>query len=258
MRVVTQALLLAASATASIPAAPRFFDNLVSHHNAGSATYSQRYYLNDTSFRGPGSPIFMIMGGEGAIPPSTGFFYPWIVNVLAPKFGALVLEPEHRFYGESLPFGNASYDNDKMQLLTPEQALADAVALLIATRKARNCSVAPRCPVITFGGSYGAELSFGLRAKYPWVFDAALVASGPLLTDIGDDVYGQARVMTNTTRILGGEGCVSAFRAAFAEVERLLAANRRGDLKAQLSLCSEPPKHAAGLKQLRAWFLQGA
>ena len=67
------------------------------------------------------------------------------------------------------------------------------------------------CPTITFGGSCklqparrlaccaltrsglasgtdGAELSFGLRAKYPWVFDAALVASGPLLTDIGDNI----------------------------------------------------------------------
>ena len=34
------------------------------------------------------------MGGEGAIPPSTGFFYPFVIDVLAPKFGALVVEPE--------------------------------------------------------------------------------------------------------------------------------------------------------------------
>ena len=58
----------------------KYFPNLVSHHEAGGATYLQRYYLNDTAFGGPGSPIFMIMGGEGAILPTTGFFYPWVVD----------------------------------------------------------------------------------------------------------------------------------------------------------------------------------
>ena len=35
------------------------------------------YYQNDTFFGGAGSPIFVIMGGEGAIEPSTGIYYPY-------------------------------------------------------------------------------------------------------------------------------------------------------------------------------------
>ena len=32
----------------------------------------------DTHFKGPGSPIICIVGGEGGIAPSTGIFYPWV------------------------------------------------------------------------------------------------------------------------------------------------------------------------------------
>ena len=61
------------------------------------------------------------IGGEGPIPPEVGLFYPFIYAVLAPRYGALVVEPEHRFYGTSLPFGSDSYDVNHMQYLTPQQ-----------------------------------------------------------------------------------------------------------------------------------------
>ena len=50
----------------------------------------RRYYQNDSHFEGPGSPIFVIMGGEGGISPETGIFYPWITEVLAKHYKALV------------------------------------------------------------------------------------------------------------------------------------------------------------------------
>ena len=62
------------------------------------------------------------MGGEGDIAPSSGILYPF-VNVLATAFGAAVLEPEHRFYGASLPFGEKSFDVENLHLLTPQQAM---------------------------------------------------------------------------------------------------------------------------------------
>ena len=78
--------------------------------------------MNDSFFGGAGSPIFVIMGGEGAIEPSTGLYYPYVIE-LAQQFEALVIEPEHRFYGESQPL--STYSTERLSLLTPLQALAD-------------------------------------------------------------------------------------------------------------------------------------
>ena len=88
--------------TQAVPTDPSYFkEQLVDHFsNSSSAYYSQRYYEKADNFKGPGSPIFLVMGGEGAIPPSTGLFYPYVNDVLSEEFGAYVLEPEHRFYGE--------------------------------------------------------------------------------------------------------------------------------------------------------------
>ena len=62
---------------------------------------------------------------------------------------------QHRFYGESLPFGNNSAE--ALGYLTSTQALAD-FAILITSLK-QNLS-AETAPVVVFGGSYGGSKSF--------------------------------------------------------------------------------------------------
>eukprot|EP00966_Prymnesium_polylepis_P148313 3426147-Prymnesium_polylepis.2 len=240
-------------ASAGVPATPRFFPNLIDHFGASSATYSQRYYLNDTAFSGPGSPIFMIMGGEGAIPPSTGFFYPWIVDVLAPRFNALVVEPEHRFFGESLPFGNRSYDDNLMRMLTPQQALADAAALLVATRQAHRCTApgtAGYCPVITFGGSYPGWMSAMMRVRYPAVVDGAYSASAPMRFYAQQvSQYDYYRVVTHSAQ-RASSACPAAVRAALQLIENASTA----ELVTKLGLCEPLPGYmaAGGDAMLRA------
>ena len=107
----------------STPTDPSYYEAQAVNHfssDPSSTTYTQRFYESSKYFSGPGHPIFLVMGGEGAIEPSTGLFYPFINEVLASKFGAYVIQPEHRFYGESIPVVNAT--NDDLQLLmTPEQ-----------------------------------------------------------------------------------------------------------------------------------------
>jgi len=232
----------------------RYAAQIVDHFSGAAArTWQQRYFICEQSWwRAPDGPIFFYTGNESPVEEyinNTGLMWE-----NAQAVGALLVFAEHRFFGESWPFGNELESVRHLDVFTYDQALADYAVLLTALKRERGDAC---CPTITFGGSYGAELSFGFRAKYPWVVDAALVASGPLLTDIGDDIYGQARVMTNTTRILGGDECVSGFRAAFQRVTDLVqgSATDRARLASGLRLC-EVPADASSLQPLRDWMQQ--
>ena len=154
--------------------------------------WTQRYYASNKYFKGPGSPIFLIMGGEGAIEPSTGLYYPFVAEHLAKEFGAQVLQPEHRFYGESQPLGSdfdfTAHDentsNITTTLMTSEQAMLDAVRLVRALQEKLGCSTERNsklyCPVITVGGSYPGFLSAMMRVRHPTVVDMAYAASAPM------------------------------------------------------------------------------
>ena len=226
------ACLWLTSVASAIPAEPHYFtQQLIDHAAAGSGTYSQRYYENATAFKGPGSPILMIMGGEGAIPPSTGLFYPWIVDVLASAFGALVIEPEHRFYGASMPFGNASLTPEHMRLLTPQQALADAVGLITHTRERLNCTAwgtPGYCPVLTFGGSYPGFLSAMMRLRYPAVVDGSYAASAPMRFYAQQvEQYAYYAVITKSAK-RASTGCPAAVQTALELIQQ--AGRRSSDV----------------------------
>ena len=91
-------------------------------------TWAHRYYAKKKYWRGPGHPIFLVVGGEGA--NEIGFFYDFIEKVLAKQFGAYSLHPEHRFYGPFRPVENATAEQ-LAQLLTPEQAMMDMIQVRI-------------------------------------------------------------------------------------------------------------------------------
>jgi len=67
-----------------------------------------KFLYNDTYWnRRENGPIFFYTGNEGLIEvfaENTGFMWD-----IAPEFGALVLFAEHRYYGDSMPFGNDSF-----------------------------------------------------------------------------------------------------------------------------------------------------
>lgn len=45
-------------------------------------------------------------------------------------YQALIVVPEHRYYGVSMPFGNDSLKLENLQYLTVDQALADLAYFL--------------------------------------------------------------------------------------------------------------------------------
>ena len=79
---------------------------------------------------------------------------------------------EHRYYGQSIPFGNESIIPGHPELtgyLSSEQALADYAKLV--THIKSTVSGASNSAVIGFGGSYGGMLAAWFRIKYPHICD---------------------------------------------------------------------------------------
>lgn len=62
---------------------------------------------------------------------------------------------QHRYYGESKPFGNDSYKSAKtLGYLTSQQALADFAGLIRSLKQNLSSEASP---VVVFGGSYGGS-----------------------------------------------------------------------------------------------------
>lgn len=131
----------------------RFYDQqLVDHNDPSKGTWTQRYYMRQKYFAGPGHPIILEIGGEEG--NDVGFFYSFIDEVLAQQFKALVIHPEHRFYGISQPVENPT-NEQLMELLRPEQAMLDMLGIVNHYREHYGCSMdrtsKKYCPVITVG-----------------------------------------------------------------------------------------------------------
>ncbi|XP_055601430.1 lysosomal Pro-X carboxypeptidase [Uranotaenia lowii] len=170
-----------------------------------SLTFKLRYLINDTYDPTGSGPILFYTGNEGDIElfaQNTGFMWE-----IAPKLKASLVFAEHRFYGKTLPFGNASYESPKhLGYLSSEQALADFAHLLteinpiVPGRRNR--------PVIAFGGSYGGMLAAWIRMKYPHLVNGAIAASAPIrqfYTDCG--IFNQ--ILTTVFKTAYKEECAS-------------------------------------------------
>ncbi|KAK8919050.1 hypothetical protein KSP39_PZI021276 [Platanthera zijinensis] len=159
----------------------RYFRQRLDHFSfADVPSFNQRYLVGPIGrLWAPPAPIFFYCGNEGDIEwfsDNTGFVWE-----IAHRFSSLVIFAEHRYYGESMPFGSkekAYKDAKSLAYLTTEQALADFATLL--TDFKRNMS-AEDSPVILFGGSYGGMLAAWMRLKYPHIAIGALASSAPIL-----------------------------------------------------------------------------
>ncbi|XP_053380895.1 dipeptidyl peptidase 2-like isoform X2 [Mercenaria mercenaria] len=191
----------------------KHFDQKLDHFNFvtyADKTFKQRYLIQDKWWNQGKGPIFFYTGNEGPITAfwaATGFVFD-----IAPQFGALVVFAEHRYYGETLPFGNATFEPANMGLLTVEQALADYALLIKFLKQSLN---ATGCPVITFGGSYGGMLSVYMRFKYPNMVTGSIAASAPinLLTQSVDRSFFFAAVTKDFS--MATPQCESRVRQAF-------------------------------------------
>lgn len=147
---------------------PLFYtDQFVDHFSEDTGVWPNRYYVGEEHWKGPGSPLIVIMGGEGEVPE---VLYPYVMDILAPKLGAYVLQTEHRFYGESVPTkaGTSALPtpDEFRRLFRPDQAIEDFVRITRHIQGKIGCSIDRTdpnyCPVITVGASYPGFLSVSI------------------------------------------------------------------------------------------------
>ena len=113
------------------------------------------------------APIVDIFNGNG-------FFN----DVVIPQVGAYAIYAEHRYFGDSLPFGNSSYNRKNLPYLTANQALEDfAQVIRYYKTEVLHC---PDCPVIAYGGSYCGELAAWMRMRHPDLVHGAMASSAPI------------------------------------------------------------------------------
>lgn len=235
---VAACCLMLATATAAEFQAYNFTQT-VDHFNAQClSTFQQRYYIDDSHWQ-PGGPLFHFLGGESPIgKEQLPGLYPFVSQVLAPSLHAMVLVTEHRYFGESLPYGsNASFSlhtegcSGGMGLLNVEQALRDFVNVAASVRHTR-CG---NCPVVAVGGSYPGLLAAMIRVRYPDQVHASWAASAPLGYLAGKvDPYGWFRIVTEAAAAAHAQ-CPAAVRRMFLAIQHADAAV----LAEGIGLCDE-------------------
>ncbi|NXI68716.1 PCP carboxypeptidase, partial [Anseranas semipalmata] len=214
-------------------------------------TFQQRYLIADQHWKKDNGPILFYTGNEGDITwfcNNTGFM--WDV---AEELNAMLVFAEHRYYGESLPFGNESFSDSKhLNYLTSEQALADFAVLIEYLKE--TIAGARYSPVIAIGGSYGGMLAAWFRMKYPHVVVGALAASAPIW-QFGDLVPCGAyfTVVTNDFK-KSGTGCSESIRNSWNAINHLSSTDAGLQwLSSTFHLCS-PLKNLQDAAMLKSWL----
>ncbi|KAK4878001.1 hypothetical protein RN001_010507 [Aquatica leii] len=180
-------------------------------------TWKMRYLVKKNFFR-KGSPLFLEIGGEATISEDdllSGQLYK-----LAKKHRGMLVEPEHRYYGKSLPF-STNFTTENLKYLQMEQALED-LAYFIEKFKKKTKGL-KNSLVVVHGCSYPGMLATWMRLRFPHIVDIAYASSAPLgvgleypeFYEIANDVYANV-----------SDKCIQTIREGFNSTARLLTTEK--------------------------------
>ncbi|XP_073062532.1 uncharacterized protein [Primulina eburnea] len=231
------------------PYETRYFPQILDHFTFNPKSYKIFYqkYLINSQYWQRGAPIFVYTGNEGDIDwfaENSGFLLD-----IAPKFHSLLVFIEHRFYGESLPFGKNSYKSAKtLGYLNSQQALAD-FAVLIRSLKQNLSSEAS--PVVVFGGSYGGMLGAWFRLKYPHIAIGALASSAPILQFDSITPWSSFYDAVSQDFKDASLNCYEVIKGSWAEMDAI-STDKEG--LAQLSRHFRACKEVTSIESARNWL----
>ena len=221
--------------------AQTFSQRLDHFDRQNNITFNQRYFINDTFWKGNvDSPVFMCVGGEG--PPIDYAILISSVHCndmveLAPKVGALMVALEHRYYGFSNPFDD--FSTEHLKWLNSEQAVGDIATFhsLISTQY----KLTTTNKWITYGGSYPGMLAAIARLRYPHLIYAAVSSSAPLVATV--DMVGYNNVVSDSISnpIVGGsEKCYESVKEGHEMIRNLLITSEgRRSLETMFNICEK-------------------
>jgi hypothetical protein len=175
----------------------------------------QRYWINDEFFGGKGSPILVFIGGEGQ-ETCTRLGPRMYAYNLAQEHNALMVNVEHRFYGESYP--TEGMTTSELQYLSSSQALADLARVIEHVKSTKGLEDSK---VVTIGGSYPGNLAGWFRLKYPSVSHASIASSAPVIAKT--NFYEYMDVVADSIKYFSGQSCYNAFESAAKEIASLAA-----------------------------------
>uniref|UniRef100_A0A7S3HC00 Uncharacterized protein n=1 Tax=Spumella elongata TaxID=89044 RepID=A0A7S3HC00_9STRA len=200
-------------------------------HQQKWAGEGQRYWINRQFWGGVGFPVLVFIGGEGAESCNRLTSRMYAYN-LAQEHRAMLVDVEHRFYGESYPTADMSTSN--LKYLSADQALAD-LARIIGHIKSDFKTKDSK--VITIGGSYPGNLAGWFRLKYPSVTHGSIASSAPVIAQTNFpeymDVVGQALIH------FSGQKCFDAFESAAEKVASYINAGDYTRLETDFKTCSK-------------------
>eukprot|EP01017_Pseudomicrothorax_dubius_P030539 TRINITY_DN3825_c0_g2_i3.p1 TRINITY_DN3825_c0_g2~~TRINITY_DN3825_c0_g2_i3.p1 ORF type:complete len:464 (+),score=101.88 TRINITY_DN3825_c0_g2_i3:65-1456(+) len=180
-------------------------------------TWRQRYWVINEFFDPAVGPVFVYICGEytcQGLPAARQF-----PAQLAAKFKGLVLVLEHRFYGESQPFGTEDLTTERLTYLSVDQGLEDLAYFINWVKKTGQEGVTPKNKWVTIGGSYPGAMSAWFRYKYPHLTVGAL-ASSAVINAIEDYWQYDDQLYTSTSR--SGAQCPTDIRAINSFIEEAL------------------------------------
>jgi len=153
-----------------------FSDQLVDHLSPlNNLTFRQRYWIMDDFYDHDKGPAILLICGEYTCQGvRSDRQFP---AVLAKEFKGIIFVLEHRFYGESQPFGVDSWSIDNLRYLNVEQALNDLAYFSLFCIQNAKGGIKTTTPWISIGGSYPGALSAWYRAKFPHLSIGSLASS---------------------------------------------------------------------------------
>ncbi|CAL6082415.1 Serine_carboxypeptidase [Hexamita inflata] len=188
------------------------FDQFVDHFdNTNTTTFKQRYLVNNSLYKENG-PLYVFIGGEGALGDQV-LNNKYSISYFAEQTHGFMVALEHRYYGESL----INKDMADMSMLSSKQAISDLATFIPYIKKQYGLE---KSKVIVIGGSYAGNLANWARTQLPFVIDAAIATSGPAMGELKFEKY--MRHAQASLKALASPECYSNITTALDYLNALL------------------------------------